>query len=140
MLDNFGPDLLNPTSGEEAPEIVFFKKTSCSPNEDNSESKAKENVAVDYALDEHEPQIVFSSVTPIAPSNDITLIADNTKEDNLEILPMRKSPDLTSVSICFSPYSILPTRDKFAGNIGELELFENLTNSADVISKTLNSP
>lgn len=41
----------------------------------------------------------------------------------------------TPVSIRFSPYSTLPTRDKFARNMGELELFENLPTSTGAFQK-----
>lgn len=67
VLVGVGSDPINPTSEKEAPEIVILKESSCGPNEDNSESKVKENVAVDYALHEDEPEIISSCGTPIAP-------------------------------------------------------------------------
>lgn len=46
----------------------------------------------------------------------------------------------TPVSIRYSPYNILPSRDKFAqngklGTMGELELYENLPNSTGAFQK-----
>lgn len=41
----------------------------------------------------------------------------------------------TPVSIRYSPYSTLPARDKFAQNMGELELFENLPTSTGAFQK-----
>lgn len=108
VLDDVGSDPINPTSEEEEPEIVFIKETSCSPNEDNSESKAKGNVAVNSTIDEDEPEIIFSSATPIAPSPNLTLMAVETKEDNLEILAIRKSPDLTCPNLsCHSSQAVI---------------------------------
>lgn len=41
----------------------------------------------------------------------------------------------TPVSIRFSPYNTLPTLDKFARNMGDLELFENLPTSTGAFQR-----
>ena len=41
----------------------------------------------------------------------------------------------TPVSIRYSPYNSLPNLDKFATNMGDLELFENLPNSTGAFQK-----
>ena len=59
------------------------------------------------------------------PSNELNLSPKESK-----LLAMG-----TPVSIRFSPYNTLPTRDKFARNMGELELFENLPTSTGAFQK-----
>ena len=41
----------------------------------------------------------------------------------------------TPVSIRYSPYNSLPNLEKFASNMGDLELFENLPNSTGAFQK-----
>lgn len=59
-------------------------------------------------------------------------------EDEHEVMSPKQSRLLamgTPVSIRYSSFSSLPSRDKFAQNMGDLELFENLPNSTGTYKK-----
>ncbi len=62
-------------------------------------------------------------------------VNSNSTEQNMSPKRSKLLAMGTPVSIRFSPYNALPTRDKFAQNMGELELFENLPTSTGAFQK-----
>ena len=61
--------------------------------------------------------------------------SDSISEQNMSPKQSKLLAMGTPVSIRFSPYNALPTREKFAQNMGDLELFENLPSSTGAFQK-----
>ena len=68
--------------------------------------------------------------SPIAPQPETKDAAPSSSPKLSKLLAMG-----TPVSIRYSPYNRLPNLDKFATNMGDLELFENLPNSTGAFQK-----
>lgn len=119
-------------------------------SEESENSRKTDGATKEDALKESEYQNPTKEIPAEAntteapcPTSSVSDVPSNTEQTtNLDPSP-KKSKLLamgTPVSIRYSPYNILPTRDKFAqngklGTMGELELYENLPNSTGAFQR-----
>lgn len=129
VLDEVGCDTTNSTSEEDEPEIVFIKENNRSPNEDDSECKVKRNLDEILVPDDDEPEVIFSSATPTAPSPVLVqgaVIKPN--EDQPEIVKISDSSVLTcSNSSGNPPQAITEDHTSITENVSSDLIMEDVS-------------
>ena len=103
----------------------------------NSENDSSDPVSADSGGEDVSPP---GEKEPLEEKETIANSPSTSKEDDREMeAPSPKQSKLlamgTPISIRHSPFNALPSREKFAQSMGDLELFENLPNSTGTYQK-----